>query len=414
MITILCAGSRGDFQPYIALAQELKKLGEDVKIAGFSGFEDYISGYGIACSSIEVDYEKLGVDKKLLSQAASADNPLKMLFAFHKMKKHGIKVAEQTYAALEGSDMIIYHPGCTMGYFAAKEMGIPAVLASPFPMHQTQEYLSVISYGRKTPTEFHMKFSYTMLQGMLWMASSHSVKNYWKKRFHRLPADFRAPYERVTDREPALVSCSNFIFPRPADWNRNIHQYGNWFVEEPGDYVPPVELSSFLGKGPKPIYFGFGSVFNADEKDELVSIILDSLAMTNQRGIISGMGEIDPLPDNAIAVGSMPHSWLFAQCSAVCHHGGAGTAAEGFRAGVPSIIIPFSNDQFAWAHRAYDLGVGTRPIYKKNLTSDRLADAINCALHRDIVSNAKILGANIASENGASKCAKLVSDLLLR
>ena len=34
MITILCAGSRGDFQPYIALAQQLKKFGKDVRIAG--------------------------------------------------------------------------------------------------------------------------------------------------------------------------------------------------------------------------------------------------------------------------------------------------------------------------------------------------------------------------------------------
>ncbi|WP_185806789.1 glycosyltransferase [Bacillus salinus] len=34
MITILCAGSRGDFQPYIALAQELKKLGKKVRITG--------------------------------------------------------------------------------------------------------------------------------------------------------------------------------------------------------------------------------------------------------------------------------------------------------------------------------------------------------------------------------------------
>jgi len=39
-----------------------------------------------------------------------------------------------------------------------------------------------------------------------------------------------------------------------------------------------------------------------------------------------------------------------------CHHGGAGTTAAGFAAGVPSIIVPFSNDQFAWAHRAYELG----------------------------------------------------------
>ena len=40
MITILCAGSRGDVQPYIALAQQLKILGKEVKIAGSKSFED--------------------------------------------------------------------------------------------------------------------------------------------------------------------------------------------------------------------------------------------------------------------------------------------------------------------------------------------------------------------------------------
>jgi len=45
-------------------------------------------------------------------------------------------------------------------------------------------------------------------------------------------------------------------------------------------------------------------------------------------------------------------------------------------AGVPSIIIPFSNDQFAWAHRAYDLGVGSKPIPKKKLTSGNLAEQL--------------------------------------
>ena len=83
---------------------------------------------------------------------------------------------------------------------------------------------------------------------------------------------------------------------------------------------------------------------------------------------------IENLPETIIAIGSIPHSWLFKRVSAVCHHGGAGTTAAGFKAGVPSIIIPFSNDQFAWAHRAYDLGVGSKPIYRKDLTADKLAD----------------------------------------
>lgn len=41
MITILCAGSRGDFQPYIALGQQLIKLGKEVRIVGGKSFEEH-------------------------------------------------------------------------------------------------------------------------------------------------------------------------------------------------------------------------------------------------------------------------------------------------------------------------------------------------------------------------------------
>src|SRR5665647_3161645 len=67
---------------------------------------------------------------------------------------------------------------------------------------------------------------------------------------------------------------------------------------------------------------------------------------------------IQNLPENMLAVESIPHTWLIERVSAVCHHGGAGTTALGFKAGVPSVIIPFSNDQFAWAHRAYSRILG--------------------------------------------------------
>lgn len=412
MITIICAGSRGDFQPYIALAQELKKLGEEIRIAGFTEFESFVRNYEIDYIPIEADYEKLGVDPKMLKQAGSADNPFKMLLTFNKMKKYGAEIAKETYASLEGSDLIVYHPGCTIGYFAAQEMGIPAVLASPFPMNKTNEYLSIVTYGKSKPTKLNKIISYKMIQGMLWLASSNTVKQYWKKRFERLPNNFGNPYERISKKHQAIVSCSNFVFPRPKDWNENIHQSGYWFVEENIEYRPSKELEEFINKGEKPVYIGFGSVFNNEEKDELVKIIIDAMRKCGTRGIISGMGEIDNLPDNLISVGSIPHTWLFENVSVVCHHGGAGTTAAGFRAGVPSVIIPFSNDQFAWAHRAFDLDVGAKPIYRKNLTADKLVEGINFALDKNIASNAKKLSQSIASENGALDCAKVITHML--
>lgn len=126
------------------------------------------------------------------------------------------------------------------------------------------------------------------------------------------------------------------------------------------------------------------------------------------------MGEGKNLSSNMFAVDSIPHSWLFLKVSAVCHHGGAGTTAAGFKAGVPSIIVPFSNDQFAWAHRAYDLGVGTKPLNRKKLNARDLADAITAANSDRMKDHAAKLAEQIAGENGAEACAQVIADLLAR
>ncbi|MDF2593342.1 MAG: Sterol 3-beta-glucosyltransferase [Clostridia bacterium] len=415
MITILCSGSRGDFQPYIALAQELKKFGKDVRITGMREFEDFVRGYGIDFYPIQADFKSLNVDENMLKEAQTADNPLKMLLTFNKMKKYGLSLANEFYAACEGSELIIYHPGCTIGYFAAERLSIPAVLASPFPMHKTKEQTSVIQYGRVKSTPAKNIISYHLLQGMLWLASNNSVKYLWKKEFGGLPKNFGKPYERHTDKKhPAVISCSNYVFKRPKDWNENIHQYGYWFVTESAEYIPSKELADFLSDGEKPVYIGFGSVFHEDQKETLSRLIIDALSKANRRGIICGMGKLDNLPDSIFAIDSIPHSWLFERVAAVCHHGGAGTTSAGFAAGVPSVIIPFANDQHAWAHRAYDLGVGSKPIPAKKLTSDNLAEAIKYALQNEIVQNAKKLAINISTENGARECAKVIVDSLRR
>lgn len=408
MITILCSGSRGDIQPYIALAVELKKLGRSVRIAAGKSFGGFVTSYGVEHYPLEADYQSVEVDPKLLEAARSSASPLKMLFTFHKMKKYSRLMVDEMYEACRDSEVVVYHPGCTIGYFAAEQMGIPSVMASPFPMLKTAEIPSVIAYGK---TKMSVSSSYKMLQSMLWMASKTGVMLYWKELFGRLPEQFGCPFERVDERHPSIVSCSNYVFPRPKDWNRHVHQSGYWFTQEPADYTPPEALSAFLSQGEKPIYFGFGSVFSEKEKEAFIAIVTQALSQTGKRGILCGMGASDSLPDTLFAIESIPHTWLFRRCLAVCHHGGAGTAAAGFAAGVPSIIVPFSNDQFAWAHRSYDIGVGAKPIYKKQLSSQALADAIRYVLSDAVLLKSKQLGENIASENGAKYCADVIAGL---
>ncbi len=402
MITILCSGSRGDIQPYIALAQQLKKLGKDVRITAGVSFEEFIRSYGIDFYPISADLGTVDIDPDLLKDAQSSDNPIKMMLTFNKMKKYATFMTEDMARACEGSECIVYHPGCTIGYFMSERLGIPVVLASPFPMHKTNEVASVIAYGRY---KLSNKFTYTLLQSMLWTASKVGIESFLKQKKS-------CPYENTDSRHPAIISCSNYVFNRPNDWDKNIHQYGYWFVEENDNYTPPNELTNFLSRGESPIYFGFGSVFRDEERDNFIGIVAKALQKTGNRGIICGMGDIQGLPDSIFSINSIPHTWLFPRVSAVCHHGGAGTTAAGFRAGVPSIIIPFSNDQFAWAHRAYDIGVGSKPIPKKKLSADKLVEAIEYVLKPQILEKSKVLSQNMDKESGASACAKIIIETI--
>jgi sterol 3beta-glucosyltransferase len=225
MITILCAGSRGDVQPYLALAIEIKKLQKDVRVAAPTMFEELFRSYGIDFYPVGGDYESLNVDPEMIREAQKADNPIKMFFSFQKMKKYGIHMVDHYYSACQGSDLIVYHPGVTIGYFLAEKLGIPSILASPFPINRTKVRLSVILYGKVKSSPLINTISYSLLQKMLWMASESSLKPFWKEKFGRLPERFGAPFDRHADpSHPAVVSCSNSVFPRPQDWNQHIHQ----------------------------------------------------------------------------------------------------------------------------------------------------------------------------------------------
>jgi sterol 3beta-glucosyltransferase len=94
--------------------------------------------------------------------------------------------------------------------------------------------------------------------------------------------------------------------------------------------------------------------------------------------------------------------------AAVVHHGGAGTTAAGLRAGIPSIIISGGNDTPAWGRRVFELGVGAKPIMRKKLTAENLAEAIQFALTVNVRQAAQDLGTKIQSERGTETAVAVI------
>ena len=72
-----------------------------------------------------------------------------------------------------------------------------------------------------------------------------------------------------------------------------------------------------------------------------------------------------PLPANILWQAHVPFTVLLPRVAAVVHHGGIGTTAEAFRAGVPQLVVPFAYDQFDNGLRAKRLGVADVLVAKR-------------------------------------------------
>jgi sterol 3beta-glucosyltransferase len=412
MITILAAGSRGDTQPYLALGVALKQSGHQVRIATFAIYEDLVRGAGMELFPLSGDITQV-INSEAGTEAMQADNPLKVLRSFKTLKAFASGKQAEFYQACEGSDSVIFHPGPAIGYFIARQKKIPAILATPFPMTPTREYPSLISYAGPRLGKAYNLLTHRAFEQIMWSAGKSPTRDFWKKQFGTAPDDLSCPYGKA---DAVVVSCSNHVFPRPADWPERVHQSGFWFLDEEPGWSPPRELLDFLNNGEPPVYIGFGSLGGNKQAEATTRLVLDALKRAGMRGILatgwSGLSEKMDMPSSVFRLQSAPHTWLFPRMAAVVHHGGAGTTAAGLRAGVPSVIITYGNDTLAWGRRVYELGVGPKPLPRKKLTVEQLAAALVETRTKSMITAAAELGKKIRTENGALDATKVICRII--
>jgi len=206
-----------------------------------------------------------------------------------------------------------------------------------------------------------------------------------------------------------LYGYSRHVVPRPPDWGPRNHVTGYWFLDRPADWHPSSHLVDFLASGPAPVYVGFGSMYEWNTP-ELTDIVVQALLRARQRGMLGGL-RAAKVPDEIFVADDIPYDWLLPRMTAVVHHGGAGTTAAGLRAGLPSVIVPFASDQPFWGRRVWELDVGPRPIARKQLSVERLADAITAAVsNKEMRRRAQALGERIRQEDGVANAVEAFED----
>nr|GME04750.1 sterol 3-beta-glucosyltransferase UGT80B1 isoform X1 [Ipomoea batatas] len=406
-IAMLVVGTRGDVQPFLAMAKKLQEFGHRVRLATHINFRDFVKSAGI-------EFYPLGGDPRVLSEYMARNKGLvpSAPGEISVQRKQLKAIIQSLLPACTEPDIetgqpfrvqaIIANPPAYGHAHVAEALEVPIHIFFTMPWTPTSEFPHPLA---RVPQSAGYWLSYILVDLLIWWGIRSYINDFRKKKLNLPPIAYFSTYHGSISHLPTGYIWSPHVVPKPRDWGPLVDVVGYCFLNLGSNYQPPDAFAQWIQSGPKPIYIGFGSMPLEDSK-KTTEIILEALKSTGQRGIIDrgwgGLGNCPGIPETVYLISDCPHDWLFPQCSAVIHHGGAGTTATGLRAGCPTTIVPFFGDQYFWGDRVHQRGLGPLPIPISQLSIENLSDAIKFMLQPEVKSQAMELATLIENEDGVT------------
>ncbi|TMR94970.1 glycosyltransferase [Nonomuraea basaltis] len=386
---LITVGSRGDVQPYIALARGLVAAGHRPVVAAPRRLEPLAAEHGI-------DFVPLNDEMFDLQDSVKGQGVRAAITAARSVKPMLRRLLDdQAALADRPADVVVYHPKSLGAPYVAEKLGVPAIAGLLLPLYlPTAEFPSPILPVR-LPRAFN-RASWRITSAV--EAPYRGTVRAWRAEALGLEGGFRTSADLIKE-GGVLHAWSPHLLPAPADWPASAHPTGFWTMPAGDGWTPPERLARFLDAGDPPVYVGFGSSVSGDP-EALTATVLEAVRLAGRRAVLAtGWGALRPeaSTDDVLVIEEAPHDWLLPRVSAAVHHGGIGTVAAVLRAGIPQVVRPFIGDQPFWADRLHRLGVAPPPVTGR-LTAERLAAAITAAA--DSAPAARALADQIAAENG--------------
>uniref|UniRef100_A0A7N0TP33 sterol 3beta-glucosyltransferase n=1 Tax=Kalanchoe fedtschenkoi TaxID=63787 RepID=A0A7N0TP33_KALFE len=384
-IVMLIVGTRGDVQPFVAIGKRLQDYGHRVRLATHSNFKEFVLTAGL-------EFYPLGGDPKVLAgymvknKGFLPSGPSEIPIQRNQMKDiiYSLLPACREPDLDSGvpfkADAIIANPPAYGHTHVAESLRVPIHIFFTMPWTPTSEFPHPLSRV-KQPAGYRL--SYQIVDSLIWLGIRDMINDCRKKKLKLRPVTYLSGSQGSDSDIPHGYIWSPHLVPKPKDWGPKVDVVGFCFLDLASNYEPPQPLLEWLRAGDKPIYIGFGSL-PVQEPEKMTQIIVEALEITGQRGIINkgwgGLGDLAEPKDSIYLLDNCPHDWLFLQCKAVVHHGGAGTTAAGLKAACPTTIVPFFGDQPFWGERVHARGVGPPPIPVDEFSLPKLVDAIKYML----------------------------------
>lgn len=397
-IIVATIGSRGDVQPYINLCQGLQAAGHDVRLATNPSLCSLAAEHAVTGTPVGPSIDMGEVGARLLE--GSFNN---MWIGMIRVMQLGARMVEQAYPdvlkACQGADLVITSDSST-GVAEAEKLGVP--------------WISVTLQPGRIPLP--PKPNPTLIERVIWPVLSKLFTAPTNRFRRRVGAPLVKDLSDMMSKRMILLPVSRFVAPNHPGWPAQVCQTGYWFTRPQAGWKPPQGLLEFLNAGEKPLSVSLGVMsLSGSHARRGAQIVLQAIQDTKVRAVIQGWDDALKdlnLPVSAYHAGSIPHGWLFSRVRAVVHHGGFGTTAAVLAAGLPGIVVPHVIDQFYWAQRVAELGVGPKFIPRGRLSVENLTAAIKQAVDDDsLKAKSAQLGKNIQSEpDGVDMAVKIIEN----
>jgi UDP:flavonoid glycosyltransferase YjiC (YdhE family) len=353
-------GSHGDIDPFIGLGVGLAARGHTVTLATSPYYRPVVAGAGLRFAPVGPDLSPAdpALVAKVMHPVRGSERVIRELVA-----PWIPRFAADCAPLVRQADLVVTHPLMMVLPLLAQHHGVPWA--------STQ--LSPVTFLSPTDMPVLPPFPWVKQLERLgpWVGRAFGAGARWVSRRWLRPVDHLREQLGLPDRghplfegghSPSLVLAlySRALGAPQPDWPPQTVLTGAIGHDAVHGATLPPALAAFLDDGPAPVVFTLGSsavitpgrfweasIAAAQALGVRAVLLAGALAPALQRG----------LPSSMLAVERAPHSRLFPRATAVAHQCGVGTLMQGLRAGLPTLAVPYANDQPDNAYRIARQGV---------------------------------------------------------
>lgn len=422
-IVISTIGSFGDVHPYVAIALELKRRGHHPVIATSEIYREKTDALGLELHPVPPNmpgYDQPDEVARMVAELVDTKKGPERVFE-RFISPHLRGMYDALAEATRDADLLVTHVLSLAGPPLVEKTGIKWVSTVLAPISMFSNYDPPVF--PQAPWLYHVlkihpAVSRTLMRVARLKLDQLAAPLYKLRAELGLKRGGNPMLEGQHSPRMVLALFSSAIAPPQPDWPPQTRVTGFPFYDRrdrAGDEESlDPSLLKFLDAGEPPVVFTLGSSAVYVAGDFYRESIEAARAAGVRALLLVGEQSNRPpdLPEFAAAFDYAPYGELLPRARAVVHQGGIGTTAQGLRAGLPALVVPFSHDQFDNGSRVERTGTG-RMLPRSKYNAASAARELRALLaDESYTTRAAEVGRRVRSEDGASAAADAIEEVL--